>query len=98
VTHYQASAFAELADALETGRFDVLQIPYNPWERDCEQELLPLAVARGVSVIAMHPLGGSGNDRRRIVEPSAAALAELGCESWRRRCCVGRSPMSGSMR
>jgi diketogulonate reductase-like aldo/keto reductase len=82
VTHYQASAFAELAEALETGRFDVLQIPYNPWERDCEEQLLPLAAARGVAVIAMRPLGGSGNDRRRIVEPSAAALAELGCESW----------------
>ena len=35
VTHYQASAFDELAAALETGRFQVLQVPYNPWEREC---------------------------------------------------------------
>jgi diketogulonate reductase-like aldo/keto reductase len=82
VTHHQASAFDELVAALRTGRFQVLQIPYNPWERECERELLPLASELGVSVIAMRPLGGSGQDRRRTVEPSAAELAELGCESW----------------
>jgi diketogulonate reductase-like aldo/keto reductase len=43
VTHYQASAFGRLADALRTNAFQVLQIPYNPWERECERELLPLA-------------------------------------------------------
>ena len=82
VTHYQASAFDELARALGSGRFSVLQIPYNPWERECERELLPLAAALGVAVIAMRPLGGSGQDRRRAVTPSPAELAALGCESW----------------
>jgi len=43
VTHYEASAFGDLANALRTGRFEVLQVPYNPWERECERELLPLA-------------------------------------------------------
>jgi diketogulonate reductase-like aldo/keto reductase len=82
VTHYQAAALGELAEALHTGRFEVLQVPYNPWERECEQELLPLAAELGVSVIAMRPLGGSGQDRRRAVDPSPEDLAELGCESW----------------
>ena len=82
VTHYQAAAFHELAEALDSGRFSVLQIPYNPWERDCEHELLPLASELGVAVIAMRPLGGSGQDRRRAVSPSPAELAVLGCESW----------------
>jgi diketogulonate reductase-like aldo/keto reductase len=82
VTHYQASAFEELAIALRTGHFTVVQVPFNPWERECERELLPLAAELGVSVIAMRPLGGSGQDRRRTVEPSADELAELGCESW----------------
>jgi diketogulonate reductase-like aldo/keto reductase len=40
VTHYQRLAFGELADALRTRAFQVLQIPYNPWERECERELL----------------------------------------------------------
>lgn len=82
VTHYQSSAFGELATALRTGRFEVLQVPYNPWERDCERELLPLAAELGVAVIAMRPLGGSGEDRRRRVELSAADGAALGVETW----------------
>lgn len=82
VTHYQSSAFGELADALRTGRFEVLQVPYNPWERDCENELLPLAEELGVAVIAMRPLGGSGEDRRRRVQLDDAQSAELGVDSW----------------
>lgn len=82
VTHYQASAFGELAEALRTGRFEVLQVPYNPWERECERELLPLAAELGVAVIAMRPLGGSGEDRRRRVELTAGQQEELGVRSW----------------
>jgi diketogulonate reductase-like aldo/keto reductase len=82
VTHYQASEFDGLAEALRTRRFDVLQVPYSPWERDCERELLPLAAELGVAVIAMRPLGGSGEDRRRSVELDASQRDELGVESW----------------
>jgi diketogulonate reductase-like aldo/keto reductase len=82
VTHYQRLAFGELADALRTRAFQVLQIPYNPWERECERELLPLAAELGVAVIAMRPLGGSGEDRRRRIELTDAQKSELGVESW----------------
>lgn len=82
VTHYQASAFGELAVALRTGKFEVLQVPYSPWERACERELLPLAAELGVAVIAMRPLGGSGEHRRRRVELSDADRARLGVETW----------------
>ena len=34
VTHYSPSAFGELERALRTGRFETLQIPLNPHERD----------------------------------------------------------------
>jgi diketogulonate reductase-like aldo/keto reductase len=82
VTHYQASAFGELAEALRTEKFEVLQVPYNPWERECERELLPLADDLGVAVIAMRPLGGSGEDRRRRVELSDSDRERLGVETW----------------
>jgi diketogulonate reductase-like aldo/keto reductase len=82
VTHYAPSAFAELAEALRTERFQVLQVPYNPWERECERELLPLAQELGVAVIAMRPLGGSGSGARRRIEASDADLEALGAASW----------------
>jgi diketogulonate reductase-like aldo/keto reductase len=82
VTHYARSAFGELAAALRTGRFDVLQVPYSPWERDCERELLPLCDELGVAVIAMRPLGGSGEDRRRRIELTDEQRGRLGVDSW----------------
>jgi len=82
VTHWQPSAFDALADALRTKRFQVLQVPYNPWERECERELLPLAAELGVAVIAMRPLGGSGQDRRRRVQLDGEQKRELGVASW----------------
>jgi diketogulonate reductase-like aldo/keto reductase len=83
VTHYDRGAFAELEEALRTGRFSTVQVPYNPAERDCEARLLPLAEDLGVAVIAMRPLGGS---RRLLpIEPSRGELAPLepfGIETW----------------
>jgi diketogulonate reductase-like aldo/keto reductase len=81
VTHYQATAFGELARALRTGRFQTLQVPLSPLERDCERELLPLAQELGVAVIVMRPLGSE----RRPSPPAPAALAplrEFGVETW----------------
>jgi diketogulonate reductase-like aldo/keto reductase len=79
VTHYLAGALPELADALRTGAFQTVQVPYNPRERACERELLPLAAELGVAVIAMRPLGGGELVRRRVAPEQ---LAELGVETW----------------
>jgi diketogulonate reductase-like aldo/keto reductase len=79
VTHYAAGAFGELAEALRRGRFDVVQLPYNPHEREVERELLPLAAELGIAVIVMRPLA-EGSLVRRTVDP--AALRELGVETW----------------
>jgi diketogulonate reductase-like aldo/keto reductase len=79
VTHYSPSAFAELARALRTGRFDTVQVPLNPHERECERELLPLAAELGVAVIVMRPLGEGGLVGRTV---PADALTELGVDSW----------------
>jgi len=79
VTHYAPSAFGELARALRTKRFDTVQLPYNPHEREAEDELLPLAAELGVAVIVMRPFA-EGALVRRDVDPGA--LRELGVESW----------------
>jgi diketogulonate reductase-like aldo/keto reductase len=82
VTHYDPSAFAELARALRTGRFDAVQLPYNPAERECERELLPLAAELGVAVIAMRPLGAGRLVARDPGPERLAPLRDFGIETW----------------
>jgi aryl-alcohol dehydrogenase-like predicted oxidoreductase len=77
-THYQESAFDELARLMATGRLDMVQIPYNPLRRTAERELLPLAESLGLGVFVMSPLQGGILDRR----PSPAQLEALGVETW----------------
>jgi len=82
VTHYGAGAFDELAEALETRRFDTVQLPLNPRQREAERRLLPLAAELGVAVIVMRPLGGEGS----LIPPPPAieleALRQFGIETW----------------
>lgn len=82
VTHYQAGALGELATALRTGRFQTVQVPYNPLERDCERELLPLAAELGVAVFAMRPLAEGALVRREPPRPELEPLRRLGIETW----------------
>ena len=77
-THYDPSAFGELATVMRTGRIDAIQVPYNPDEREVEREILPLAAELDLGVVVMRPLGsgtlGPG--------PGHSELAELGVASW----------------
>jgi diketogulonate reductase-like aldo/keto reductase len=82
VTHYDVGAFGELERAVRTERFETVQVPLNPFERECEQRILPLAAELGLAVIVMRPLG-QGELLR--VQPSAEALAplrEFGITTW----------------
>ena len=84
VTHWSAGSFGELERALRTGRFDVVQLPLNPHERDAELRLLPLAAELGVAVVVMRPFGGSGAPllRRSPSPKELAPLRGLGIETW----------------
>jgi diketogulonate reductase-like aldo/keto reductase len=82
VTHYEASAFPELARALRTGSFSTLQVPYNPLERECERELLPLAKELEVAVVVMRPLGDKSRLRTPPPPEALAPLHELGISTW----------------
>ena len=79
VTHYESGAFDELAEAMREPRVECVQLPYNPHERECERELLPLAEELGMPVIVMRPLGSGSLVRR---EPSDEELEPLGVSSW----------------
>jgi diketogulonate reductase-like aldo/keto reductase len=82
VTHYAVSAFGELAEAIRTKRFDVVQLPYNPHEREVERELLPLAADLGIAVIVMRPLGEGSLVRRSPSEAALEPLRSFGVETW----------------
>jgi diketogulonate reductase-like aldo/keto reductase len=82
VTHYAPQAFSELATALRMGRFQTLQVPYNPVERECERELLPLAAELGVAVIVMRPLGEGALVRRSPRDAQLEPLRPFGIETW----------------
>jgi diketogulonate reductase-like aldo/keto reductase len=79
VTHYSPSAFRELARALRSRRFDTVQVPLNPHERECEDEILPLAAELGIAVIVMRPLGEGALVRRSVPQET---LAQLSVQSW----------------
>jgi len=82
VTHYSPLAFDELAQAMQTGSFQTVQLPLNPLERAAERQLLPLADGLGLAVIVMRPLG-EGELLERPPDPvELEPLAEFGIETW----------------
>jgi diketogulonate reductase-like aldo/keto reductase len=81
-THYDPAAFDELADALRTRRFDAVQLPLNPLERESERRLLPLAAELDLPVIVMRPLGAGALARRPPPPDALGALRPFGVETW----------------
>jgi aryl-alcohol dehydrogenase-like predicted oxidoreductase len=77
-THYSPGAFAELGGVMRTGRIDVIQIPYNPVEREVERTILPLAEELDIGVLVMRPF----SQRALIQRVDERALASIGAGTW----------------
>ena len=78
---YSAGAFDELAEVMRSGRIQAIQVPLNPWEREAERRILPLAEELDLGVVVMRPLGAGRADRG----PSGAELeplAPFGVRTW----------------
>jgi len=82
ITHYTASAYAEVEAVLRAERLDFLQINYSIADREAGQRLLPLAAERGVAVLVNMPFGGGGLMRNLRDKPLPPWAAEIGCASW----------------
>lgn len=82
ITHYTASAYAEVEKWLATKQYDFLQINYSLDERESEQRLLPLAAELGVAVIVNRPFAEGALFRKARGRPLPPWAAELGIETW----------------
>jgi diketogulonate reductase-like aldo/keto reductase len=83
ITHYTTGALPELARILAgEPDIDFVQFGYSLATRTAESELLPLAAARGVAVIANQPLERGDLFRRVRGCPLPDWAGELGCASW----------------
>jgi aryl-alcohol dehydrogenase-like predicted oxidoreductase len=82
ITHYTASAYAEVERWLKTKQYDFLQINYSLAEREAERRILPLARELGVAVLINRPFGEGNMFRRVRGKPLPSWAAELGIASW----------------
>jgi len=82
LTHYTASAHAEVERALEAGKYDFLQINYSLAERESERRLLPLALEKGMAVIINRPFAEGALFSRTRGKSLPAWASELGIQTW----------------
>jgi diketogulonate reductase-like aldo/keto reductase len=82
VTHYTAAAHEAVARVIEAQPLDFVQINYSVGEREAERRLLPLALERGVAVIANRPFASGDLLRRLQARTLPPWAAELDCRSW----------------
>jgi diketogulonate reductase-like aldo/keto reductase len=82
ITHYNSSAYDEVAKLLRSEKLDFLQINYSLLEREAEELILPLAQDRGVAVIVNRPFGGGGLFARVRQKPLPEWAAEFDCHTW----------------
>lgn len=82
VTHYTASRHDDVARVMASQPLDFIQINYSVGEREAERRLLPMALERGVAVIANRPFAGGDLFRRLRNRPLPAWAAEIDCTSW----------------
>jgi aryl-alcohol dehydrogenase-like predicted oxidoreductase len=81
-THYSPGAFGELAQVMRTGRIAAIQIPYNPFEREVERIILPLAADLGLGVVVMRPFGEGDLMRHPPSDADLAPLHLFGVTTW----------------
>jgi diketogulonate reductase-like aldo/keto reductase len=82
ITHYTASAHADVGRVLDRHGVDFLQINYSVAEREVERWLLPMSKERGIAVIANRPLATGQLTAQLRSRPLPPIAVELQCGSW----------------
>ena len=82
ITHYDASAFADVEKIMRREKLDFIQVNYSLMEPEAEQRILPLAQERGIAVIINRPFGAGDLFDKVRSKPLPDWAAEFECRSW----------------
>jgi diketogulonate reductase-like aldo/keto reductase len=82
VTHYTAGGHEAVTQMVASQPLDFIQVNYSVGEREAERRLLPLAIDRGVAVIANRPFASGDLFRRLRGKPLPDWAAEIECDNW----------------
>ncbi|MBL8960990.1 MAG: aldo/keto reductase, partial [Gemmatimonadetes bacterium] len=82
LTHYQASAHDDLAQAIQSEAVDVVQVNLSLDEPEAASALLAACARRGVGVIVNRPFGGGASFAKIRTQPLPPWVAQLGVASW----------------
>jgi diketogulonate reductase-like aldo/keto reductase len=82
VTHHDPAYFGVLADWVQSGNVDFVQVHYSIHTRLAEERVLPAAADRGVAVLVNMPLEKARLHKIVEGQPLPAFAKELGIETW----------------
>ncbi len=82
ITHYSASAYADLEKIMRGEALDFVQLNYSLDDRKAERRLLPLAAERGMAVLVNLPFGQGRLFKILRGKPVPQWLQEAGCATW----------------
>jgi aryl-alcohol dehydrogenase-like predicted oxidoreductase len=82
ITHYTASAHADLVRAIERGGLDFVQVNYSLRERDAARTVFPAARANGVAVLVNRPFAEGDVFRATKGKPLPDFARDIGVASW----------------
>jgi diketogulonate reductase-like aldo/keto reductase len=82
VTHHEPAYFGALAQWVEQGDVDFVQVRYSIYARMAEDRLLPAAADRGTAVLVNMPLEKARLHKLVAGRPLPDFARELGIETW----------------
>lgn len=82
ITTSVARQYAEFAPVMRAEKLDFVQFNYSIGEREAEQELLPLASARGMATLINRPFMRSELFKRVAGKPLPGWAGDIDCDSW----------------
>jgi aryl-alcohol dehydrogenase-like predicted oxidoreductase len=82
LTHYNATAYDDLLQAMRDPRVQAIQVPYTPHQRTVEAKILPAAADLGIGVIVMRPFAEGLLLRAPVQAEALAPLAPFGVTNW----------------